>query len=61
MRNDLISTMVQKIVLEAKRGSLGLAKKIYDNTTSYYSGGNDNTTKKQVSERTRLARSFYRY
>lgn len=61
MRNNLIGLMVQKSVQEAKRGTLGIAKKIHENTISYYAG-EDNTTKKQeVSERTRLARSFYRY
>lgn len=61
MRNNLIGLMVQKSVQEAKRGTIGIAKRSYEVTTSYYAGGNDNTTKKQVSERTRLARSFYRY
>lgn len=62
MRNNLIGLMVQKSIQEAKRGTIGIAKRSYEVTTSYYAGGNDNTTKKQeVSERTRLARSFYGY
>lgn len=63
MRNNLIGLMVQKSVQEAKRGTIGIAKKSYEVTTSYYAGGNDNTTtkKQEVSERTRLARSFYGY
>ena len=59
MRNDLIGLMIHKTIIEAKKG-ISVEKKLCDTVSNYYTGNNNNE-KKQVSERTRLARNFYGY